>query len=353
MAADGDMTRVRSAARLAAGLYALVLLILSLWPFNFQTRCAECENGAEATSSGLGFAEEGVVIDEGAGPALHDRLAGGSSISVVVDMESYRFFQQGPARIVSFSRDAGARNFTIGQQRDALAFRLRTPGTGENGSKPATMARWTIRPGERRVFTATYDGAAFRIFADGALAAERRMAAGGFDTWSRDHTLLFGNETNGDRPWRGRLYEVAIYDRALSADEAARLIPGAEPPEEGRIYRLTERCGPAGACSVPATYMNDHDWRMLAPGVRAPSDYGINAALWATLGALIAFAFAPRLLWPLGAAALLALAVELGQAPLHARTSSLFDLIAAWGGLALAAALARRRLVEATRRPEP
>lgn len=47
--------------------------------------------------------------------------------------------QHGPARIFSIAADDNRRNFTIGQERDALIIRLRTPASGENGQKPEML----------------------------------------------------------------------------------------------------------------------------------------------------------------------------------------------------------------------
>jgi hypothetical protein len=47
--------------------------------------------------------------------------------------------QRGPERIVSISADADHRNITIGQERDALIIRLRTPASGQNGQKPEML----------------------------------------------------------------------------------------------------------------------------------------------------------------------------------------------------------------------
>jgi hypothetical protein len=41
--------------------------------------------------------------------------------------------------------------------------------------------------------------------------------------WDCDFPLVLANEASGDRPWRGRIRGVAIYPRALAADDAARL----------------------------------------------------------------------------------------------------------------------------------
>lgn len=45
--------------------------------------------------------------------------------------------QVGPARIISYSVDPYARNFTLGQQNREVIFRLRTPVSGLNGAQPA------------------------------------------------------------------------------------------------------------------------------------------------------------------------------------------------------------------------
>ncbi len=47
--------------------------------------------------------------------------------------------QSGPARFVSISADADHHNITIGQERDALIIRLRTPASSENGQKPQML----------------------------------------------------------------------------------------------------------------------------------------------------------------------------------------------------------------------
>jgi len=44
--------------------------------------------------------------------------------------------QTGPSRIVSLSANRYHRNFTLGQERSDLIFRLGTPLTGENGINP-------------------------------------------------------------------------------------------------------------------------------------------------------------------------------------------------------------------------
>ncbi|MEM6993653.1 MAG: LamG domain-containing protein, partial [Myxococcota bacterium] len=50
-----------------------------------------------------------------------------------------------------------------------------------------------------------------------AMASEER--AGDFSVWPDDHVLAVGNEVSLGRPYEGTIHLVAIYDRALSAEE--------------------------------------------------------------------------------------------------------------------------------------
>jgi glycopeptide antibiotics resistance protein len=42
----------------------------------------------------------------------------------------------------------------------------------------------------------------------------------GFYNWDENFHLCLGNEATGDRPWEGAIYELVIYDRMLSQEEA-------------------------------------------------------------------------------------------------------------------------------------
>jgi hypothetical protein len=75
--------------------------------------------------------------------------------------------QRGPARIVSFSRDSHARNFTLGQQGSEIEFRLRTPVTGRNGSLLTLTAPDGVAAREIVHLVATYRDGVARLYVDG------------------------------------------------------------------------------------------------------------------------------------------------------------------------------------------
>lgn len=58
-----------------------------------------------------------------------------------------------------------------------------------------------------------------RAYVDGRVLAEAQVG-GDFSVWARDFSLALGDEIrDGQRAWLGTYYLVAIYDRALEADE--------------------------------------------------------------------------------------------------------------------------------------
>jgi len=151
--------------------------------------------------------------------ALMSRLKEAGKLSVEAHIRPANLTQSGPARIVSMSADPGRRNFTLGQAGAELVFRLRTAGTSENGT-PELATQCRALGGAPVHVVATFDGQRRRIFVDGRAVAECGTQ-GGFGSWA-EFPLVVGNEATGDRPWLGQVYLVAIYERALSAEEVAR-----------------------------------------------------------------------------------------------------------------------------------
>ncbi len=74
--------------------------------------------------------------------------------------------QEGPARIVSLSLDPWLRNFTLGQAKDDLVVRLRTPLTGENGMQPSLRADGVFAETSPRRLIVTYDGSILTVYVD-------------------------------------------------------------------------------------------------------------------------------------------------------------------------------------------
>lgn len=85
----------------------------------------------------------------------------------------------GPARIVSFSHDTEHRNFDLGQEREHLAFRIRTSNTGPNGNSPLMVTGDVLKPGREASVIANFDSRVARVFVNGGLQARHNFWAQG------------------------------------------------------------------------------------------------------------------------------------------------------------------------------
>ena len=116
---------------------------------------------------------EGVARDFSAAASRANALA------VVARITPENVTQEGPARIVSFSRDPFHRNFDLGQQGRRLVLRIRTPVSGANGAGFPTETEPVLEAGKEVLVLAAYDGGVARIYLDGALYGRRNLAAAG------------------------------------------------------------------------------------------------------------------------------------------------------------------------------
>ncbi len=128
--------------------------------------------------------------------------------------------QSGPARIITFSSNAGSRNFTLGQEGDRFVLRLRTPKTGENGASPQ-IDLCQVTANQPQHLIVTYSPGKLVCYKDGQQVLSTEKVRGDFSNWSKQH-LLFGDEWDGNRDWSGLLEGVAIFNRAFGLDEARR-----------------------------------------------------------------------------------------------------------------------------------
>jgi len=169
-------------------------------------------------AGGIRITGRAVIRSYGPARKLIDACRVSGALSIEVWMKPANASQAGPARIVTLSQDPMARNFTLGQSASFYDVRLRTSATSRNGIPSLSTPPGTVVPQRVHVvYTRAADGMR-KIFLDGELAARGRVE-GDLAGWDENHKLALANELTLDRPWQGELYLVAIYARALSADE--------------------------------------------------------------------------------------------------------------------------------------
>jgi hypothetical protein len=170
-----------------------------------------------------------VIASDGPATRLTQALRQAQQFTLEVWITPADAEQTGPARIVSLSLDRSKRSLSLVQEKGRYELRLRTSTTSDNGT-PATPTPdgTAIQRQTHLVATRTPDGVV-RLFLDGEEVATNTVA-GDMNRWPDDCRLVVGNEVSGDRPWRGEIALVALYARALSADEIAQNF-AAGPPQ--------------------------------------------------------------------------------------------------------------------------
>ncbi len=127
--------------------------------------------------------------------------------------------QTGPARVVAFSSNPGTRNFLLSQDRDTLVFDLQTKHDKTIGT--ATVRLGKVSAGRLQHVLLTYAAGGLQCYIDGKAVPITGKFQGDFSAWS-EQQLVFGEEYAGKYNWFGKLEGIAIFDRGVTADEAAR-----------------------------------------------------------------------------------------------------------------------------------
>ena len=94
------------------------------------------------------------------------RLADSSQFAISFLVTTANQHQTGPARIVSISDDIFRRNLTIGQDGTDLIIRLRTPVTGDNGTKPELDIPNFFADTQPHHLILIYDGSTLNTYVD-------------------------------------------------------------------------------------------------------------------------------------------------------------------------------------------
>lgn len=140
-----------------------------------------------------------------------------------------------PPRIVTFSKDAVTRNFTLSQggieKQEGGDFygvrvrRTRSGSTDLNGLPPVRSRRGALTTQLSYVaFTRDANGNA-RFYVNGVEQSDPGQQvdmSGDFSQWDETLQVAIANELTRDRPWTGDIQRIAIYSRALSVAEVER-----------------------------------------------------------------------------------------------------------------------------------
>jgi hypothetical protein len=179
--------------------------------------------------------------------------------------------QDGPARILTLSADTTNRNFTLGQglwgdlPSSLYTVRVRTTETDANGVPALSTTSGTLTPELTHiVYTREASGTA-SLYLNGQEQAAMALK-GDFSAWNTDYRLALANELTADRPWLGEYHLVAIYNRALSANEVRQNFmsgPGGAttytPNHRHTASPITQTVVTVSSIVTPELHIETHD----------------------------------------------------------------------------------------------
>lgn len=315
------------AAYVIGGLYLLVLAYFGFKPFQRIPGLLY----THPESAMEGHMGPGTALEDRLGSfALRNNLVKTGRMSLEILLKTDSLSQEGPARIISFSRDSMSRDFTLGQSGKDLSFRLHTTETDRNGTLRNLRVPNVFDHKRWQHLIVTYDGETVCLYVDGQLHPSSIELTGSFNNWGRNHLLTMGDEVSGGRPWTGRIRRFSIYDRGLNAAEVASLYTGTSIPGAVYFFPRIQKDG-QGMCRIKYrnlfiysdSVFNLHDCIFNTIGFMP-----LAMLLWLVLpAALRRYRFATGVLLPLILGLAISGTIEFVQRSILGRVPCLEDLV--------------------------
>ena len=152
------------------------------------------------------------------GDKLFQSIRKANAVTVEAWVHPADLSQNGPARILTFSTGTTSRNVTLGQDGGKFDVRLRTTRRDKNGLPSVASPIGSLKTSlQHVVYTRDRNGTA-AFYIDGQSVTSGKVD-GDLSNWDASFRFALANEFNGDRPWLGAYYRVAVYARSLSAAE--------------------------------------------------------------------------------------------------------------------------------------
>ena len=330
------------------------MLFIGLWPFNYSqpNQVLPMEGG-----DGIRFGGGGIALSR-AGSAQQEDILSKEPVTLQLRLKPERTYHRGIPHILSLCDRKGREVFFLGQWRTYLIVRLMDGSGWLDRIKRQAGFKDLLIPGKQVLVTLVFSGGDMDVYADGSPV--RRYSGFKLGEALADRpvrSLVLGNSSLADRPWRGEIFDLSV----------ARTRPDEEAVQD-RYDRWTEGDGgPTGTEGGIITYRFDNysgrtirnasgdQWDLVIPGNLTPlrrellslpereylrsGSFYLDAAVnlfgfipFGWLGAWLLLPCSQRQRWlcialPALAGGLLSLVIEVNQAFLVYRNSSITDLV--------------------------
>ena len=172
------------------------------------------------TPGGLEVTGEARIAGDGPATKIIDAVRATGGVTIEAWLTPAEKTQTGPARIVTISDGASERNVTLGQDGGRYDARLRSSRATDANGRPSSRTDENAVRADRpsHVVFARRSVGRTHLWVDG-VRRRSDNSEGDLKNWDDGFRLALANEPGADRPWRGTLHRVAIYGRALTAEE--------------------------------------------------------------------------------------------------------------------------------------
>jgi len=170
---------------------------------------------------GLSVNAPALIKTAGSATRLNSACQSANAITVEAWVRAGNLDQTGPARILDLSNGPASANLVLGQSAALAEARLRTSDTPLDGDPTDSQAAAFTTLPIHLVYSRSGLTDEAKLYVNGSTVNGGTLA-GSFANWDLTYPLTVANEPGGNRPWRGELFLVAVYCRALSAAEVER-----------------------------------------------------------------------------------------------------------------------------------
>lgn len=173
------------------------------------------------TNGSLKINAETLIASSTAATKVINALKASNAVTIEAWIQPGNTTQNGPARILTLSKDSHNRNFTLGQEEVSYIGRLRTTRTDTNGKPQTATPAGTLSTSLTQVIYSRDTSGSVTLFING-VKQKQASVGGNFSNWDSSYRLALGDELNGGRPWLGTFHQLAIYDRTFSVTEVSQ-----------------------------------------------------------------------------------------------------------------------------------
>ena len=205
----------------------LAILFFGLWPFGYPipnrvTVVSEPpgilfmggKGRAKLNAGGVVYTSEPLTIQRASWAAPN------GSMTLVFKAEAASGFTSGVGTIVAFCDEENALKLLFGQWRTHLLIRTFFFANDKRGPYTEISVRDVLAPGKAVLISVTSGPAGTTIYQEGELTrriADVRLLPEGTDF--SGYKIYLGNEPEVRAPWKGEIYGLELFSHALTADE--------------------------------------------------------------------------------------------------------------------------------------